>query len=75
MVWGAVSTAGLISLERTSPKIDGDDCLKMVTGKPLDRIRKKCGPSPMFIQDNPSPQKRTNALFSPLREYFPIGPT
>jgi hypothetical protein len=62
MVWGAISGKGLLALERTTPKMDGDDYLKMVTGPPLTKIRKSCGRTPTFIQDNASPHKKDTTL-------------
>jgi hypothetical protein len=62
MVWGAVSSEGLLALERTTPKMSGDDYLKMVTGPPLDKIRSKCGPHPIFIQDNASTHKKLSTV-------------
>jgi transposase len=62
MVWGAVSTQGLLCLERTTAKMKGDDYLKMVTGRPLDIMRKTCGSQPVFIQDNAAPHKKDTTV-------------
>jgi transposase len=62
MVWGAVSSKGLLSLERTQSTMNGDDYLKMVTGTPLKKIQKLHGKKAVFIQDNAPPHRKTTTI-------------